>query len=391
MNRVWGLALAAIVGVGSTASAQDNELAAVVEPAAKRERTSSGSLSVGLMGRRLNDEVINSGFGRGTIMFEFSTAYRDWLKGKFSAGQAYTTGTASNLYAVSEGGASSTFAFIDEASIAATPLNDERWETRLIAGVVPVKQNPILSVMWNANSWATARAELENKGADGKITFGAQQSIPSTRDISNRIADEDVLPLYTNASLTGELKILDTGWTASASAAHFVFTDLASSAAADSVKTGSSVTGLGKTAFFDYEYRGMEYAGSLKHKAASGDTWTISATTLTNELAPSGNGRMAGVSYKRVGDRWDWTTSLNAFRLESDAIPSVYMNPGNGFTNREGATVSLKADNTKEKFSFAGSYSRANVLDQTKQAVRDGYQADRDTFTLSAEVKHDIF
>lgn len=354
------------------------------------EQIYKGSITVGMIGKRFNDEVVNSAYGRGALAIEFTGSYQDWLRGRFRAGQVYSSGATSNLYAVTEGNAS-TFAFLDEASLTFVPLSAATLETRLSGGVLPIRQNPILTALWEVNSWTAGRLELEQKGDDGRVVLTAQQAIPSGTDISNRLIDEDTLPLYTNASLFGEVGIFNTGWKIGATAASFVFTDPSSAAAASSMKIGSTTFGNGKSVLFAYDYRGVESAMSLGYTAPSGDTLGFSVSDLRNELAPSGRANLAKAEFKRVGNKWDYTTALTGFRIESDSVPAIFVNPGFGFTNRIGGTLSLKAEQRKERFSLGGAYTRAVVLNTDALSARDGYQADRDIFTLSAEFKHDLF
>lgn len=400
MRLIFGaISLAGLLG-GLTARAQENanqisiKAPESVITSSGESKRYSGKFTLSLTGRRFDDEIVNSRFTRAMLAVEVDANFAGWLQGRFAALQNFTTGATSNLYGVTEGGSGSNSALIDEVYVSLLPFRSDAFTSTVSAGIISLGANPILSAM-SSQSWMAGQVELKNKGTDGFIALTAGQGTPSSGATSNRVVDEDTLPIYTTAALNGKLEILKSGWSVGAAAAHFVFTDLASQAASDSQKLGATVSGNGKGGFlFAYDYRGMEYAGLLEKKFADGDKLSFRSSTMRNELAPTGQNRavLGKVEYDKAFNVWKLKSSITAFRVESDAIPATYAVSSYGFTNRKGAALSMKLENKKEKYALFAGYTKAGVLEtDVRLAPSAQFQADREIYSLGAEVTHDIF
>lgn len=355
----------------------------------------TGALSLSLSGRRFDDEIVNSRFTRAMLNIEVDAVFMPWLTGRFSAIQNFTSGAASNLYLVTEGAAGSNSAFVDEVYLTVLPTTDDALSTKLSAGIVSLGANPILSAMFS-QSWMGAKTEIKNSGKDGFIALSAGQGTPSSGGTSNRVIDENTLPIYTTGALNGKIGLGDTGWSVGAAASHYVFTDLASQAAGDSSKLGATTMGNGRAGYlFVYEFRGMEYAALVEKKFDSGDKISLRGSTMRNELAPTGNNvaNLGRIEYDRsLSAAWKLKAGLTAFAIQSDALPATYAISSYGFTNRKGSYTSLKFENKKEKYSLFAGYTVADVLQKDVSiAPAAQYQADRLIYSLGAEVNHDIF
>ncbi|MBX2989232.1 MAG: hypothetical protein KF802_15190 [Bdellovibrionaceae bacterium] len=349
------------------------------------KRKYEGSMSISLTGRHFDDEVINSRFSRAAISADFDARFLEWLDGRLSVAQIFTSGASSNLYAVTEGGTGLNALLLDEASLTLKPFKG----FKASGGILAIDQNPIASII-GPNSWTAATVAGSTDVGAVTLTASALQGIPTSRGTSNQVLDEDTLPLYTNGTLMAALKT-DSGFGLSVAGTHFVFTDLSSTAAGDSEQLGATVIGTGKNALFAYDYRGMEYAAAISQKFLNGDVISLRASSLRNELAPSGQNSAGQVKieYKKALDRWNIAGNITPFRIESDAFPSTYASPSGGFTNRQGTMTNLKIENKKHKITALAGYTKADVLDTEAQAAR--YQSDREIYTLGVEVKHDLF
>lgn len=339
-----------------------------------------------LQGRRYDDPIVNSRFSRLFIDLELEGKYESWFYAQLGLVQMLTSGQASNLLSDKEGGTGDGL-ILDQASLNIVP---QSWITASV-GVIKAPLNPTYSQFFPQSN-AGGALKLEAKGDSAQITLTGSQSTPTASGTSNRVSDQDTLPLMTVGAAELEMPFDTVGFKAIASAAHFTFTDLPSLAASDSHQTGSTTIGNSKAGYqFAYEFRGMEYAVVLKQKLLSADEISLKGSALRNELAPRGasSGWQGRLQYTKTFNRWTITPSFTRFHLESDAIPSTYGPLVEGFTNRDGYSIGTKLEFPKEKFNVFAGYVRTNVLNpNTTSAV---FQADRDVYTLSAEATYDIF
>jgi hypothetical protein len=372
--------------VGFSAFAETSTVSAPLKtPKQFSDRTYKGDVAFLIHGKRFDDAVVNSRYARLFISLTLEANYRDWFQARFAATQILTSGQASNLYGVTEAGTSDGLLF-QEASLNLIPVKGVEAST----GIIAVDLNPLYSqMMGQSNAGGALKADL--KGDLGTLGMYASQSIPGT-GTSNRVTDEDTLPLLTVGTLSLEFPADTVGFNFKTAATQFVFTDLSSQAAADAQKKGSTIVGNGSGGYlFAYEFRGTEYAAAIEQNVFRADKITIKGSTVRNELAPDGQnmGWQGNLKYLKSFNKWTLTPSYTRFHMESDALPSAYSLLNLGFSNRDGASYAVTIDFPKEKFSIFGGYVNSNVLNQNSTAGM--FQADRDIYTLGAEAKYDIF
>lgn len=373
----------------SAASASSVLETPVVKPTLNSNRSYKGDVGFTLTGRKLQDEVVNSRLARIIVSANLSATYQDWLTAKLGVLQFLTSGQSSNLYAVTEGAASSA-TIIDEGYLKAT-LSSTNWTASAAAGIISANLSPLYSNMTSqSNAGFSLTTGYQNKENGELLVFG-EQSAPTSKTTSNRIIDDDTLPLMTVGGLRAALPLAKTGTKIKAAAARFVFTDLSSQSANDSSTIGNTTTGNGKGGYsFVYEFRGLETSLVLEQDLFLADRVTLKGAVVKNELAPTGanSGWTAKMDYKKSFNKFDIIPSVVKFRMESDAIPASYGQAGI-FTNRVGTGYGLKLDFPSEKFNVFAGYTEADVINtSTTSSI---YQSDRQTYTLGAEAKYDIF
>jgi hypothetical protein len=355
----------------------------------KSLRSNTGKATFTLMGRRYDDPMVNSRWGRFIFGLELESRYQNWLQGNLDVAVIQTSGMSATNLGVTEAGPAS-FIGLNEASLKLMPTSFASTK----AGILRINMNPIFSQFYEQN-WAGALAQLESKGDATSVSLTGSQSIPTSKDNSNKLSDENTTPLLTVGNLLGTIKVEGTGTTLRASASHFEFTDLSVSAASDAQKTGSSTVGVGKTGIqYLYEFRGKEYAVGLEQRIGLLTQINLKASMVKNELAPESfnTGKQYKVELLRSFNRVDVIPSYIQFRMESDALPSSYSLAGVGYTNRVGYALGLKLDFFRDKFNIFGGYTNAKVLNSEPSLVSAAtYQGDREVYTLGAEAKYDLF
>lgn len=343
-----------------------------------------GEINFGLTGRRYDDAVINSRWGRAAVGLELKKNFNTYLSGKFSAEQRFTSGASSNYFTVNEGAASPQATLLDEASLTLKPFEN----IKASLGILPVGLNPIYSSM-GLQSWASGKIFSDFKMGTSTLSVSASQSTPSAGGTSNRALDDDTLPLFTQGSLMLEVNPLEK-LRLRAAYSSFVFTDPSSRTAEDSRFNGSTILGTGPY-IFAYDYKGSEVAADTKIILFLDDEFSFKASEITNDKAPEGRNKGSGwrLEYKKTFDRYEVTGAINGFRTESDALPSIYGTEFAGFTNRVGNGISMKVVIPKQNIGFMAGYTKADVINRA--ATTAGIQADREVYTLKTEIAYDLF
>jgi hypothetical protein len=343
-----------------------------------------GELNFSLTGRRYNDALVNSRWGRGAVGVDLKKKLSDSLQGRFAIEQRFTSGAASNYYSLNDGNAGASSMLLDEFSLTYKP----RDFFKASGGIINVGLNPVHSSM-GSQSWFAGKLEGSLRSEGQELSVQVSQATPSSGGVSNRAVDQDTLPLFTQGTLMAQVTPSDR-LRLRAAYTGFIFTDPSSRTAEDSRTNGSTVLGNGPY-LFAHEFKGSEIAAEAKITLFLDDELTFKTSQVLNEKAPLHHNLGFGwrTEYRKKYDRFEVTAAFNGFRLESDAIPSAYGIDFNGFTNRKGLGASLKVTLPKQHLGFFASYGRANVLD--RQTTASGTQADREIYTVRTEIDYDIF
>jgi hypothetical protein len=391
-----GLSAGAQLSTQSSASTSSESLPSSPENSVKKDRSYSGDVGFTLYGKRLQDEIVNSRIARLIIELNLSTTYRDWLSGELTAVQFLTSGQASNLYAVTEGSPSSA-TLVDKAFVQARYFPNG-WGGYVRTGIIPAGLAQFYSSMYEqSNAGYSVVAGFDNKSPNTtkenevQALVAVTQSIPTSKSNSNRIIDEDTLPMLSTATVYASVPFNIGATRLKGSHTRFVFTDPSSQSAMDSSTLGSTTTGNGKGGYlFANDYRGAESALILEQDLFLADKITLKGSVLNNDAAPSGanSGWQTKIEYKKGFNKFNLIPNVSRFRIEADALPASYGQPGI-YTNRYGRGLGLKLEVPSEKFNISAGYVEANVLNtNTTSSV---YQSDRQSYTLSMEAKYDIF
>ncbi len=341
-------------------------------------------LSFSLTGRRYDDAIVNSRWGRAAIGIDLKKKFTSYLSGRLAIEQRFTSGAASNYYTVTDGGASPQGTLIDEAALTLKPADYFKAST----GIVSVGMNPIYSVM-NSQSWLAGKMESDIKLGSHSLTLQAAQATPSSGGVSNRTVDDGTLPLFTQGTVMGELNPFESV-RFRAAYTSYVFTDPSARTAEDSKFNGSTVLGNGPY-IFAYDYKGAEVAADVQFTLFLDDRLTFKAAQIRNDKAPEkmNQGDIWKAEYQKKFNRYEVTGALSGFRIESDAIPSSYGVELMGFSNRAGHSTTVRVRIPKQHLGIMVGHANANVLN--KAATASGTQADREVYTIKTELTYDLF
>lgn len=183
----------------------------------------------------------------------------------------------------------------------------------------------------------SAFAAIEEKISIGPFYFKAQQAIPSNNKLTKRIGTIDKGTPYLSTETLG----MDIGHKRSLKleASHFKFKDLSNNIAEQSSSFGNSVTGIGNSIKYNYEFDGYNVVLDSKYNYGN-SSFFFSGEYLYNNEAPSkrNTGTLAriGYGYKTI------SFQLESFRNESDTAPAFYNSKYYGHNNIKGSAASFK-------------------------------------------------
>ncbi len=341
-------------------------------------------LSFSLTGRRYDDAIVNSRWGRAAIGIDLKKRFTSYLSGRLAIEQRFTSGAASNYYTVTDGGASPGGTLIDEAALTL----DGTDYFKASAGIVSVGLNPVYSMM-NSQSWLAGKMQSDMKLGDHILTLFAAQATPSSGGVSNRTVDDGTLPLFTQGTVLAEINPVESV-KFRAAYTSYVFTDPSSRTAEDSKFNGSTVLGNGPY-IFAYDYKGAEVAADVQFTLFLDDKLIFKVAQIRNDKAPEkmNQGEIWKAEYQKKFNRYEVAAAIGGFRIESDAIPSSYGVEMMGFSNRVGHSTTVRVRIPKQNLGFMIGHANANVLN--KAATASGTQADREVYTIKTELTYDLF
>ena len=346
----------------------------------KKKKEISINLDTLFQAKTVEDDFMTSQKAGGILetQTEFKLARK--LNVNLVAGAMLFSGNSTNYYTGE--GASKSGVYVDEASANFNPSPS----LTLSGGIVPTSFSPIAS-SYLPGGLPGASEKLSFDFAGVTTTLSANQVIPPTDAIKTTTnnASGSLMLVETLMLKAGDIEKLST-IEASASASHFMLSGMTSPTAHESRFYGSTVIGAEKNARFAYDFNGFEYGAALKARINKALKVSLKGSAIINNEAPSGSnsGYTASVGPTFTFGNFEIEPSYSQFRLESDAIPASYSNLNNGWANRQGQAVSLRAKLIEEDITFRASYN--NALE-----IKDGpYQADRNTYSVSVETSYGI-
>lgn len=198
-----------------------------------------------------------------------------------------------------------------------------------------------------------------------EVRLWAQQTIPTSKTLSTKTVDAEVTPsLYTE---TLQLKLQPfTNIKTEASITHFIFNNLPSGIAQESVIYGNSVDEIGpNTSRFKYRFEGLLARGEFQIDFTQGFAWNVQGYAIQNPGAPEGyrNGQYVQTGLKiGLPGEIDLQPVIGTFFVEDDAVPGFYNASSTGHNNRKGMNAVLGAFFQRQRFSVRAEYVDADVI-----------------------------
>lgn len=340
-------------------------------------------LKAGVMGRSLEDEVVNSKYAGGTIDINAErTLIKDYLAARLNLSVIMTSGSYTNQYPDSGEGKAPTAFNINEAALAFTPASFLKFE----AGVLLTQFSSIPS-NFEALGFPGAKETIEVGNDDFKIATFAMQAIPTSDTAAVKSGESGVssqLQLIGVNFSTDPKDKKDFGL--AASVVRYDFKNLNTSAATDSRTLGNTVSADGPQARFMYEFGGYESSANMAYQMTKRLKATMSGSYIKNEKAPDlfnkGYLYSAGLSTPVAGSEIAFTGGY--FYNESDTLPASYTSTGKGSNNRFGNVYRLSMENKKDKINGFVQYTKANEIEDRP------YTADREIIVFGLEVAYEI-
>ena len=343
-----------------------------------------GILDILEIGREYDDKYMQSAGSLTVVTPHFDAIYNSWMNFDLELSGIFVAGNTKNLY--TDEGKGTNIVILDEAAVNFKPVKG--FDIRI--GALITKINPILSIMSeNAFVGAIEKYNIIDIPDTFKLSLASEQAIPSAGTVTPGLIDDAPNAYFWTATLAGDLNATAIHSRIKLATTAFEFGNLSSNVATDSRLIGNSpdsFEGVGDTARFSVGFGGFETALSFKTDWTKTLSTEFVGSTIINRQAPSdrNNGVQAFVNLKKKFQDVNLVPSFGMFDMAADVTPATYTIFPNRYHNRKGYTIELDVQLEKQKLVFFGSYTRANVLQDSV------YLANRNMFNLGVEAKYDF-
>lgn len=220
------------------------------------------------------------------------------------------------------------------------------------------------------------------------VRLWAQQTIPTSKTLSTRSIDAEVTPSFMTETVELSIQPSDS-LKAKSFLTHFLFNNLPSAVAVDSIVYGNTTTETGPlTSQFKYRFEGLVAGGSVEAELVRSAALGLSGYLAQNAAAPEGYRNAQKVEgFLRIGlpGDIDLTPSAGTFFSESDVAPSFYNSSELGHNNRVGWLAAIETLFKKEQFKLRGEYVDADLINPSRDQSRQRF------FMIRFETLYDLF
>lgn len=225
-------------------------------------------------------------------------------------------------------------------------------------------------------------------GGASKLKIWAQQAIPTSRTLSTKTVDAELMPSFLSETI--ELSLRPTrSLSLSGQVTHYAFNSLPSAVALQSQVYGNTTAETGpNTARFKYGFEGFGAGGSIRYDFMPSFGIQLGGYMLQNTQAPEGyrNGQHLNGSLI-VGLEND--VELNAggamFFIEDDVTPGFYNDSSIGHNNRQGYSAQLDVDFRRQRFKLRAAFTDADVINFNINQTR------QQAFSIGFETFYELF
>lgn len=343
-----------------------------------------GNLDVLEIGREYDDKYMQSAGSLTVVTPHFDAIYTSWMSFDLELSGIFVAGNTKNLY--TDEGKGTNIVILDEAAVNFKPIK----ELDIRAGALLTKINPILSIMSeNAFVGMSQKYTFTSLSQNVKLSFGGEEAIPSAGTVTPGLIDGASDAYFLTGTLAADINFTGMSSRLKIATTAFEFGNLSSNVASDCRFIGNSpesFDGIGDSSRFTIGFAGYESALSFKTDWTNTFSSEFVGSTIINQKAPGdrNNGIQTFVNVKKKFEKFNLVPSLGYFDMAADVTPATYTIFPNRYHNRKGYTVELDVQLDKQKIVFFGSYTRANVLQDSI------YLADRNMFNLGLEAKYDF-
>lgn len=276
---------------------------------------------------------------------------------------------------------------LQEVVMAARILNFDSAKLTLSAGAVN-QRDLGADLLVSSQPFPGVREILTVGSKAFSVRLWAQQTIPTSKTLSTRSIDAEVTPSFMTETAELMIEPLD-GLKAKAYATHFVFNNLPSAVAVDSVVYGNTTDETGPlTSQFKYRFEGFLGGGSVEAELGRSMGLGLNGYLVQNAAAPEGYRNAQKIeTFLRIGlpGDIDLTPSAGVFFSESDVAPGFYNSSELGHNNRQGWMAAVETLFKEERFKLRGEYVDADLINSSRDQSRQQF------FMIRFETLYDLF
>ncbi len=320
-----------------------------------------------------------------SLMGDFRAQLLSNLTFRTKAGVSLSSGYAQSRFGDNVGASS---VWLEEAYLNLRALNSRLARFYFTAGALD-QGDLNMKILVNGQPFPGVRQTLVlGQDADTKLKIWAQQTIPTSKTLSTKTVDAEVMPTFMSETIELSLRparsLKLTG-----QATHYAFNNLPSAVALQSQIYGNTTTETGpNTARFQYGFEGFGLGGSARYDFMPSFGVQVGGYMLQNTQAPEGyrnsqyvnGGLIIGLENE---------IELNAggavFFVEDDVTPGFYNDSKIGHNNRQGYSAQVDVDFKRQRFKLRAAFTDADVLNFNINQTR------QQAFSIGFETFYELF
>lgn len=196
-----------------------------------------------------------------------------------------------------------------------------------------------------------------------KIICNFQIAVPTSSGLATTTSE-----LESSSSLYSGTVNIKSEWNqkinSKLSYSHFVFSNLTSAMAADSLQKGNTVVKVGSSSdYFVYRYSGDEIRLAIEFNVNPEFGFKFDSSYIKNSMAPSdlNSGNYFSINIPiQIKSNFKIRPSIEHYHVESDSMVATFADLNFGRTNRDGYRVGVSLE--KSSYSIASYYAKSKLI-----------------------------
>lgn len=320
-----------------------------------------------------------------SLMGDFRAQLLSNLTFRTKAGVSLSSGYAQSRFGDNVGASS---VWLEEAYLNLRAFNSRLARFYFTAGALD-QGDLNMKILVNSQPFPGVRQALVlGQDSDTVLKIWAQQTIPTSKTLSTKTVDAEVMPTFMSETIELSLRparnLKLTGH-----ATHYAFNNLPSAVVLQSQIYGNTTTETGpNTARFQYGFEGFGVGGTARYDIMSSFGVQVGGYMLQNTQAPEGyrnSQYVNGGVIIGLENEIELTAGGAVFFVEDDVTPGFYNDSKIGHNNRQGYSANMDVDFRRQRFKLRAAFTDADVLNFNINQTR------QQAFSIGFETFYELF